>query len=121
MINYVHQKEQKNEPYSREDIAASFTEAVCDVLSSKATDAACLFGEKKLVVAGGVSANSFLRERLEKDCEKRGIALYLPELRYCGDNAAMIAAQGYFEYNAGKIAGPDLNAYANMSIEDPIF
>ncbi len=121
VINYVHQKEQKNEPYSREDIATSFTEAICDVLSSKATDASCLFGEKKLVVAGGVSANSFLRERLEKDCEKRGIALYLPELRYCGDNAAMIAAQGYFEYNAGKIAGPDLNAYANMSIEDPIF
>lgn len=120
-INYVHQKEQKNEEYSREDIAASFTEAVCDVLSSKATDAACLFGEKKLVVAGGVSANSFLRERLERDCKKRDISLYLPELKYCGDNAAMIAAHGYFEYKAGKIAGPDLNAYANMSIEEPTF
>lgn len=121
VINYVHQKEQSNLPYSKEDVAASFTEAVCDVLSAKSVDAACLFEERKLVVAGGVSANSALRARLEKDCAKKGVTLYLPELKYCGDNAAMIAAQGYFEYKNGVTAGTDLNAYANMSIENPTF
>lgn len=121
VINYVHSKEQKGENYSKADIAASFTEAVCDVLSEKAVKAAIKSGSETLVVAGGVSANSFLRERLKKDCESSGIKLYLPELKYCGDNAAMIAAQGYFEFQNGKTAGTNLNAYANMSIEEPIF
>ena len=121
VINYVHSKDQKGEEYSKEDVAASFTEAVCDVLSSKAVKAAVLNGSKKLVVAGGVSANSFLRDRLKADCEKEQIDLFLPELKYCGDNAAMIAAQGYFEFKAGKSAGTSLNAYANMDIENPTF
>lgn len=121
VINYVHSKEQKKEAYSKEDIAASFTEAVCDVLSSKAIKAAVEYKTKKLVVAGGVSANCFLRERLKKDCKDKNTELYLPELKYCGDNAAMIAAQGYFEYLKGNTAGTELNAYANMSIENPEF
>ena len=121
VINYIHSKEQKQEKYSKEDVAASFTEAVCEVLSTKAAEATLKNNADTLVVAGGVAANSFLRDKLKKDCEKRKLSLFLPELKYCGDNAAMIAAQGFFEYKKGNVAKTDLNAYANMSIENPMF
>ena len=71
---------------------------------------------KKIVLAGGVSANSRLRSKMKTECEKRGIQLFMPELKYCGDNAAMVGAQGYYEYLAGNIAGSDLNAYATMEL-----
>ena len=121
VINYIHSKEQKQEKYSKEDVAASFTEAVCEVLSTKAAEATLKNNADTLVVAGGVAANSFLRDKLKKDCEKRKLSLFLPGLKYCGDNAAMIAAQGFFEYKKGNVAKTDLNAYANMSIENPMF
>ena len=121
VINYIHSREQKQEKYSKEDVAASFTEAVCEVLSTKAAEATLKNNADTLVVAGGVAANSFLRDKLKKDCEKRKLSLFLPELKYCGDNAAMIAAQGFFEYKKGNVAKTDLNAYANMSIENPMF
>ena len=121
VINYIHSKEQKQEKYSKEDVAASFTEAVCEVLSTKAAEATLKNNADTLVVAGGVAANSFLRDKLKKDCERRKLSLFLPELKYCGDNAAMIAAQGFFEYKKGNVAKTDLNAYANMSIENPMF
>ena len=121
VINYIHSREQKQEKYSKEDVAASFTEAVCEVLSTKAAEATLKNNADTLVVAGGVAENSFLRDKLKKDCEKRKLSLFLPELKYCGDNAAMIAAQGFFEYKKGNVAKTDLNAYANMSIENPMF
>ena len=74
-------------------------------------------GTKQLVIAGGVSANSKLRSEAEKLCKKLGISLAIPELKYCGDNAAMIASQGYFEYIKGNVADESLNAYATMPIE----
>ena len=71
----------------------------------------------KLVIAGGVSANSLLRSTLKQECEKRGYQLYMPDKSLCGDNAAMVGSQGYYEFLSGNIAGTDLNAFATMSIE----
>ena len=74
-------------------------------------------GAKEIVIAGGVSANSRLRRVMQEECDKRGIKLYMPELKYCGDNAAMIASQGYYEYMDGKRADLSLNAVASMPID----
>ena len=73
-------------------------------------------GYGRLAVAGGVAANSRIRTDLTAACGRAGIRLFLPELKYCGDNAAMIGCQGYYEYQAGHIAGLDLNAYATRDI-----
>ena len=75
-------------------------------------------GAKTLVLAGGVSANSRLRRVMKEECDKRGIKLFMPELKYCGDNAAMIASQGYYEYLNGKRADLTLNAVASMGIDE---
>ena len=80
--------------------------------------AAALAGRTVIAAAGGVAANSIIRADLERACEKQGCQLYLPPLKLCGDNAAMIGAQGYYEYLAGHTAGMDLNAYATMDISD---
>ena len=77
-----------------------------------------LTGHTKLVAAGGVAANSVIRADLERACEKAGCRLYLPPLRWCGDNGAMIGAQGYYEYLTGHTAGMDLNAYATRDISE---
>lgn len=116
VINHVHNARQKNEQISVEDVAASFTYAVCDVLAENAVSACRNFSDK-LVLAGGVAANSFLRDRLKKECDNENISFYVPRLIYCTDNAAMIAAQGYYEYKAGHTAAENLNAYADKSIE----
>ena len=73
---------------------------------------------KKIVLAGGVSANSVLRREMTQLCQKHGWELYAPELKYCGDNAAMVGAQGYYEYLSGNTAGLELNAYAGMEIDN---
>jgi len=99
------------------DFAASFQFAVADYLCKHTLLAAENTGHKKLVLAGGVCANSVLRAEMARRCAAQGLALYLPELRYCGDNAAMVGAQGYFEFQAGKIAGWDLNAQPGLGIE----
>ena len=80
-------------------------------------EAAETFGYRKIVLAGGVSANSGLRARVEADCAKRGYQLFVPPLSLCGDNAAMIASQGYYEYLAGNLAGSDLNAIASLPVD----
>ena len=78
-------------------------------------------GHKVLVAAGGVAANSWIRGEFERECAKLGAALYKPPLKLCGDNGAMIGAQGYYEYLAGHTAGPTLNAYATMDLGDPVY
>ena len=88
-----------------------------DCLVDNFLKAAQDFGYKTLVIAGGVSANSLLRRRLEEECRKHGYTLYKPELKLCGDNGAMVGAQAYYEYLSGNIASLDLNAAATMSIE----
>ena len=117
VINVVHHAQQKGEDISIPDLAASFQKSVVDCLISNLEKAAKDFGYKKIVLAGGVSANSLLRAKSQKLCKKRGGELYLPELKYCGDNAAMVASQGYYEFTAGVKAGADLNAYATMPID----
>ena len=78
-------------------------------------------GYRKLAVAGGVAANSRIRADFERACEQAGVALYIPPMKLCGDNAAMIGCQAYYEYLAGVHAGSDLNAWANMEIEEVDF
>ena len=98
-------------------VSASFRKAVVDCLVDNFLKAAQDFGYKTLVIAGGVSANSLLRRRLEEECRKHRYTLYKPELNLCGDNGAMVGAQAYYEYLSGNAAGLDLNAAATMSIE----
>lgn len=113
VINYLHNCEQKGEAYSREDVAASFTRTVVTSVIKKLDMAWQASGLKDIVIAGGVAANSHLRSALEDFCEKRGLRFYMPPRSLCGDNAAMIAAQGYYEYLAGVRADTSLNAYAS--------
>ncbi len=112
VINHLHNLEQKGEDYSREDIAASFTKAVTSSVVKKLGMACDVTGLRDIVIAGGVAANSHLRQSLEEFCTKRRLNLYLPPRSLCGDNAAMIAAQGYYEYLEGVRGDTSLNARA---------
>lgn len=116
VINLVHNAEQKGEELDRASLAASFTKAVSDSLFPRAIAAAKEKGRKKLVVAGGVAANSRIRADFKAAAEENGLQLYIPPLKLCGDNAAMIGAQGYYEFLAGTRAHSDLNAYATMDL-----
>ena len=111
VINYINTKRQKNEELAVEDIAASFTETVVEAVRSKVGEALKRTGYNKMVMAGGVSANSHLRAGVTEDCKKYGAMFYAPTLNLCGDNAAMIGAQGYYEYLKGERADESLNAY----------
>ena len=115
-LNLIHNAQQKGEELDLPAFAASFGRAVSDSLVPRAVAAARERGYGKLAVAGGVAANSRIRADLSAACAQAGIRLFLPELRYCGDNAAMIGCQGYYEYQSGHVAGLDLNAYATRDI-----
>lgn len=115
-LNLIHNTQQKGEELSLPDFAASFGRAVSDSLVPRAMAAARMKGYGRLAVAGGVAANSRIRADLQAACAKSGNKLYLPELKYCGDNAAMIGCQGFYEWKAGHVAGLDLNAYATRDI-----
>ncbi len=111
-INYLHNAEQKGETICKEDVAASLTKTIVDSVITKLSAAIEQTGYNTLVVAGGVAANSHLRTGLTEFAEKNNVKLAIPSLKYCGDNAAMIAVQAYFEYKIGNIASTDLNAVA---------
>jgi N6-L-threonylcarbamoyladenine synthase len=117
VINLLHKAEQRGEAVPINDLCASFQHTVCDILCSHVMRAAEQTGHRTIVLAGGVSANSGLRSRMEAECTARGYTLYVPPLPLCGDNAAMVGAQGYYEFLAGHTAGPDLNACATLPIE----
>ena len=117
VINIIHNASQKGVELNIPDLAASYRKAVVGCLVKNFMLAAEQTGYKKLVIAGGVSANSLLRRELEKECSKRGYEFFCPQLKYCGDNAAMIASQAYYEYQKGNIATLDLNACAQRSID----
>ena len=117
VINLIHNMEQRGEEIPREDICASFRRAVVDLLVSKFMKAAEDFGVTKIVVAGGVSANSLLRKTLAEESEKRGFTFYKPDKSVCTDNAAMVGSQGYYEYLSGNIADLSLNAVATLPID----
>lgn len=116
-VNLVHNASQKGETVKAEDLGASFIKAVTDLLTSHTMEAAKDTDSKTIVLAGGVSANSRLRRVMQEECDKMGLKLFMPELKYCGDNAAMIASQGYYEYLDGKRADMTLNAVASMPID----
>ncbi|MBQ9974126.1 MAG: tRNA (adenosine(37)-N6)-threonylcarbamoyltransferase complex transferase subunit TsaD [Oscillospiraceae bacterium] len=115
-LNLLHNAQQKGEELDLPDFAASFGQAISDSLVPRAMQAVSMTGYKKLAIAGGVAANSRIRADLERACSREGVELYMPELHYCGDNAAMIGCQGYYEYLAGHTAGQELNAYATRDI-----
>ena len=117
VINIMHNAEQKGEKICVPDLAASFQKSVVDCLLKNFVSAAENFGYTKLVIAGGVSANSKLRAEAERICRQKKWSLFVPQLKYCGDNAAMIGAQGYYEYLSDNVAKSDLNAYATMPID----
>lgn len=117
VINLIHNMEQRGEEVPKADICASFRFAVVDLLVSNFLKAAEDYNIKSLAVAGGVSANTLLRNRLKEECEKRGYTFYLPEKSLCTDNAAMVGSQGYYEYLSGNIADLSLNAVATLPID----
>lgn len=116
VINLVHNKQQKDEKIDVPVLAATIRQKVCDILIEKTVSATLENGISTLVLAGGVSANSELRARMQDECKKHGIALYYPPLKYCGDNAAMVGVQGYYEYLSGNVADNALNATATLPI-----
>ncbi len=117
VINLLHNSAQKGIELNKADVCASFRYAVVDCLVTNFLKAAEDLGVKRLVIAGGVSANRLLRKTLEEECKNRGYEFYMPDKSLCGDNAAMVGSQAYYEYLSGNTAGTDLNAYATMSIE----
>ncbi len=117
VVNYVHNKTQKGEELNKADIASSFQECVTDELASKAIRACKESGLNKLVVAGGVGANSRLKEKLTNECQKEGIEFYSPVLKYCTDNGAMIATAGYYMIKKGiGLADLSLSAKPNVDL-----
>jgi len=117
VINFVHNSTKKGIELNIADIAASFNKTVCETLADKLLLAVKNNAYSEVVIAGGVSANSYLREYLKKSCEKEKLKLYMPSLSLCGDNAVMVGTQGYYEYLDGHIAKSDLNGYATMDLE----
>lgn len=118
VVNIIHNAKQKGQEISIPDLGASCIETVADCLVNNSVRAAEEFGFKKIVMAGGVSANSRLRARMQKVCDEKKWQLYMPELSLCGDNAAMVGAQAYYEFQKGNIASLDLNAFATMPIDE---
>ena len=116
VINLIHKMKQNNEDIPVGDIAASFQYCVCDVLASRLIEVAKEEGVKDVCLAGGVAANLKLRELAGKYAAENGIKLHYPPLILCTDNAAMIAARGYFEYKKGNFAKSDLNAIATKNM-----
>ena len=117
VVNIVHNAEQKGEVLDAASLAASFARTVSEILVPRVMAAAVEFGHDKIVIAGGVAANSRIRADFEKAAEADGRKLFIPPLKLCGDNAAMIGCQGYYEYMAGVRAGMDLDAYATMDVD----
>lgn len=115
VINYVHKLEQAGIPAPKEDICLSFERWVVDELTKKTIDACQNLGYDKIVVAGGVSANSALRATLRTECEKRDIKCFFPDFQYCTDNAAMIGSAGYYAFIDG-VGIADMSLAPNPSL-----
>lgn len=117
VLNLVHNAKQKGEEIDVPVVCATVRQRVCDMLINNTISAAKEFGHKSIVLAGGVSANSELRSRMESECKKLDIKLYCPPLKYCTDNAAMVGAQAIYEYKSGNVSDSSLNAIATLPID----
>ena len=117
VINQIHNVKQKGGEINVADMAAAVRQRVCDIAIANTFAAAEAENMSKIVVAGGVSANSELRRRMEQECKKRNMELYIPLLKYCGDNAAMVGIQAYYEFKSGNISDMSLNATATLPID----
>ena len=117
VVNEVHNAQQRGETISVPDMAASFQERIAQILAKKLLAAAADTGAKTVCLAGGVAANGRLRQLVNDGVQKLGARVYLPELKYCGDNGAMIAAQGYYEYQDGNLADLTLNGLPTLDID----
>lgn len=117
VINYCHNLSQKGETVNKENLACSFQHAAIDPLVKKTVECAQKLGVKTVTAGGGVIANGYLRDTLKAACDKAEIKLVLPEKKYCTDNAAMIAAEGLIQYNAGNFAQMNLNARAAIPLK----
>ena len=120
VLNYINGCKMKGEAICEADIAASFQDAVIDVLTMRAMDAAENYNVSKFAIAGGVASNQTLREAVEMACVERGIEFYHPSPIFCTDNAAMIGAAGYYEFVKGVTHGLDLNAVPNLKLGERI-
>ena len=117
VLNEVNKAQMKNEEINVPDLAASFQERIAGILAEKLLLAAADTGATQGCLAGGVAANGRLRQLVNDGAQKLGAKVYLPELKFCGDNGAMIAAQGYYQYMAGHTAGLDLNGLPTLPID----
>ncbi|WP_291571554.1 tRNA (adenosine(37)-N6)-threonylcarbamoyltransferase complex transferase subunit TsaD [Clostridium sp. UBA4548] len=116
VLNHLNKLEMKGEEYNKADIAASFQKSVVDVLVDNAIKACKIKGVDKIAIAGGVAANSYLRNAMTKRGDSEGIKVLFPELVLCTDNAAMIGSAAYFEYLRGRVADLTLNASPNLKL-----
>ncbi len=116
IVNMLHHAEQVGETVNTDDLSAALQNAIADTVTEKTIAAAKEFGYTNIALSGGVSANSGVRNTLAAACEKNGFTLCMPPLALCGDNAAMIAAQGYYNYLAGITADETLNAVASKEL-----
>lgn len=116
VINIAHTAEQRGDELDCASLAASFCRAVSDSLVPRTMSAAKMLGYDKIAVAGGVAANTRIRTDFTAAAETAGVKLYIPPLSLCGDNAAMIGSQGYYEFIAGNLAGTSLNAFATKEL-----
>ena len=115
-LNYINTTRQSGGEVNRADLAASYTAAIVDAVAKKADAALVKTGHRRLVLAGGVAANSHLRQKLAEVAKRRGVTLSVPPISLCGDNGAMVACAGFYEYQLGRFADTSLNA----SAEDPV-
>lgn len=118
VVNILHNAEQRGEEINIPDLCASYQDVICHALVDRVMLAAKEGGYKTIVAAGGVSANSGLRSLLERECKRRHLELFVPPLELCGDNAAMIGSQAYYEALAGNFADLSLNARPTMPIDE---
>ena len=116
VLNYLNSCEMKGEKIDQADVAASFQQAVVDVLVGNSMDAVEKYGAKKFAIAGGVASNKHLRAAFEEACKERGVEFFLPPPILCTDNAAMIGCAGYYEFIKGVRSGYDLNAVPNLRL-----
>lgn len=121
VINLIHNTEQRGETLDINSLAACFQKTVSEILTDKFVGAARENDCKKIALAGGVAANGGLRAALQTAADKNGMTLFIPPISLCGDNAAMIGSQAFYEYQSGKTAKTDLNAYTTMRLDKVIW